>query len=51
MEAMARTVRRVQLPIPTVITDPRWGLLVPLMLAGNVVAATVAWVLVGLVMR
>jgi hypothetical protein len=47
----SRTVRRVQLPIPSVITDPSWGLLVPLVLAGNVVTATVAWVLVGLVMR
>jgi len=29
----------------------RWGLLFPLVFAGNVVVATVAWIIVGMVMR
>jgi hypothetical protein len=28
-----------------------WGLFLPLMVAGNVVVATLAWIIVGLVMR
>jgi len=28
-----------------------WGLLIPLVFAGNVVVATLAWIIVGMVMR
>jgi hypothetical protein len=49
MRRMKKTTSSLQAAAPW--RDLGWGLLFPLVFAGNVVVATLAWIIVGWVMR
>jgi hypothetical protein len=48
---MKKTITTPSLQAAAPWRNLRWGLLIPLVFAGNVVVATLAWIIVGMVMR
>jgi hypothetical protein len=48
---MKKTITTPSLPAGAPWRNLRWGLFLPLVFAGNVIVATLAWIIVGMVKR